>query len=309
MLITRYLLLSLLVLNGVLLSGSAANKSEKVNVLVWDEQQPKQKEAYPNFLGNAIADYLKLNSALKVRSARLDDPLQGISSEVLDWSNVIIWWGHVRHDEISWEKAADIVRRIKEGNLSLIALHSAHWSSPFVEAMNERTRMDFDRDHGQLKRDKLEIKYVLPTDRFRAPSKDEKVTPWLDYRKFPTGKVVATVHLPNSCFPAYRPDGKPSIIQTLIPNHPIAENIPLEFIVPNTEMYDEPFHVPQPDAVIFEERWEPGEWFRSGSLWDIGKGKVFYFRPGHETYKVFSEEVPLKIIENAVLWLNSQLTN
>jgi trehalose utilization protein len=61
--------------------------------------------------------------------------------------------------------------------------------------------------------------------------------------------------------------------------------------------------VPAPDAVIFEERWAPGEWFRSGSLWNLGKGKVFYFRPGHELYPVFKNPDVLKLIENAVRWL------
>ena len=241
--------------------------------------------------------------------SKLDDPEQGISAKVLDWSDVIVWWGHVRHDEISVEKSKDIVRRIKQGDLSLIALHSAHWSNPFVEAMNERTRMDFDRGYGELGNGSLEVNYVAPAQRFRAPVRDEKVTPWVDLRKYPTGKVSATVYLPISCFPAYRPDGKPSTIKTLLHEHPIAAGIPPVFVVSNTEMYDEPFHIPQPDAVIFEETWEPGEWFRSGSLWNIGKGKVFYFRPGHETYKVYFEPLPLKIIENAVIWLNSQLKN
>lgn len=109
--------------------------------------------------------------------------------------------------------------------------------------------------------------------------------------------------MPNCVFPFYRPDGKPSTIITLKPEHPIAEGIPTQFTIPATEMYDEPFHVPEPDEVIFEERWESGEWFRSGSLWNIGQGKVFYFRPGHETYKVFYEEMPLKIVENVVLWM------
>ena len=68
-------------------------------------------------------------------------------------------------------------------------------------------------------------------------------------------------------------------------------------------MYNEPFHVPEPDLVIFEERWEPGEWFRSGSLWKLGAGEVFYFRPGHETYPVYKQPVALKIVENAVRYL------
>ena len=56
---------------------------------------------------------------------------------------MLIWWGHVRHAEITPETGRSIVQRIKDGKLSLIAIHSAHWSTPFVEAMNERTRIDF----------------------------------------------------------------------------------------------------------------------------------------------------------------------
>ena len=305
----RYLFLAFFCFFFEFSNAESLKKSQKINVLVWDEQQPKQKEAYDNFLGNAIAEHLGKNPALNVRSAKLDDPQQGISSKSLDWSDVIVWWGHVRHDEISSKKSKEIVNLIKKGELSLIVLHSAHWSSPFVEAMNERTKMDFQKTYGESKSANLEVSYVLPAERFRAPKREEKVTPWVDYRKFPKGNVSATIHLPISCFPAYRPDGKPSTIITLMPDHPIASDIPSKFIVSNTEMYDEPFHVPEPDAVIFEERWEPGEWFRSGSLWDIGKGKIFYFRPGHETYKVFYEPIPLKIIENAVTWLFSQQKN
>jgi trehalose utilization protein len=68
----------------------------------------------------------------------------------------------------------------------------------------------------------------------------------------------------------------------------------------------EPFHVPTADEVVFEERWEPGEWFRSGCVWTLGKGKVFYFRPGHETYPVYKQPVALKVVENAVRYLAAE---
>ena len=71
-------------------------------------------------------------------------------------------------------------------------------------------------------------------------------------------------------------------------------------------MYNEPFHVPEPDEVIFEETWELGERFRSGMVWNIGKGKVFYFRPGHETYPVFKQPEVIKVIENACRWLGGE---
>jgi trehalose utilization protein len=73
-------------------------------------------------------------------------------------------------------------------------------------------------------------------------------------------------------------------------------------------MYGEPFHVPAPDTVIFEERWEAGQWFRCGAVWSLGKGKVFYFRPGHENFTVFQQSEPLKIVANAALWLGNDIT-
>ena len=119
----------------------------------------------------------------------------------------------------------------------------------------------------------------------------------------PTDSSRATIHLPYCCFPAYRGDGKPSRLRVLRPEHPIAAGIPAEFELPQTEMYDEPFHVPEPDEVILEERWASGEWFRSGAVWTLGRGRVFYFRPGHETFAIFKEPIPLKILANAVRWL------
>ena len=72
-------------------------------------------------------------------------------------------------------------------------------------------------------------------------------------------------------------------------------------------MYNESFHVPTPDAVVFEERWDKGEHFRSGCVWKVGKGTVFYFRPGHETYPVFKQREPLKVMENAARWLGGEV--
>ena len=46
-----------------------------------------------------------------------------------------------------------------------------------------------------------------------------------------------------------------------------------------------------------------GGWFRGGMLWNLGEGKVFYFRPGHETFPVFKDPKMLRILENAVRWL------
>jgi trehalose utilization protein len=123
----------------------------------------------------------------------------------------------------------------------------------------------------------------------------------------PDGTVTLEIRLPSCVFPAVRDDGKPSHVTTKASRHPIAKGIPAKFDIPQTEMYAEEFHVPKPNAVIFEERWDLGEWFRAGCLWNVGAGKVFYFRPGHETYPIYKQPIPLKIVENAARWLGQDV--
>lgn len=279
---------------------------QPIHVIVWDEQQPKQKQAYENFLGNEIATYLRNRPGLKVRSVRLDDAEQGLSASNLDNCEVLIWWGHVRQLDVKPETGRKIVERIKAGNLSLIALHSSHWSTPFVMAMQERTRLDARRFFPERKDQPVEFEFIEPPKRFIVPEVEDAVTPTFYPRKFPDGRIHVRVRLPLCIFPSYRNDGKPSQVRTLLPDHPIAHQIPESFELAETEMYDEPFHVPQPDAVIFEERWKQGEWFRSGCIWNLGKGKVFYFRPGHETFPIYKNKTVLQIIENSVRYLAKQ---
>ena len=82
-------------------------------------------------------------------------------------------------------------------------------------------------------------------------------------------------------------------------SHPLTAGLPASFSLPQTEMYDEPFHVPAPDQVVVEECWEAGEWFRSVMVWELGRGRVVYIRPGHETFPIFKDQQMLRLIENA----------
>lgn len=283
-------------------------KTAPVRVLVWDEQQPAQKQAYPDFLGNAIAGWLRSRPEIEVRSVRLDDPEQGLADNDLSWANMLVWWGHVRQAEITPETARmKIIEPIVAGKLSLVALHSAHWSTPFVEAMNERTRHDARRRYpDNMSGPPVKFDFVPPPGRF-PPARDSLVTPAYYALKVGGPVRLVRVDLPNCCFPDYRADGAASTIHVLEPGHPIARDLPEKFQIQHTEMYNEPFHVPAPDEVIFRETWEKGEWFRSGCLWTVGRGKVFYFRPGHETFSVYLQREPLQVIENAVRWLGSSM--
>ncbi|MBL9174036.1 MAG: ThuA domain-containing protein [Verrucomicrobiales bacterium] len=289
----------------VLIPRLDAASPDPVRILVWDERQPRQKDAYTNWLGNQIAAHLQTIPGLSVRSAAMDDPQQGLAD--LDHTDVLVWWGHVRQMEIEPPVARDIVRRILEGRLSLVALHSAHWSRPFVEAMNERARRDAVNalPPGERATAVLVETNLMPRP-LMAPKYSDRLTPSVLYRKPIGAPVQIELTLPNCCFPAYRGDGKPSEIRVLLPGHPIARGLPPVFTLSQTEMYDEPFHVPPPDEVVLEERWAGGEWFRSGMVWNLGKGRVFYFRPGHETYPVYFDAHALAVIANACQWLGQR---
>lgn len=298
----RYFTLTLGVFAFVSSSVVSSAQESMIRVVVWDEQQPAQKQAYDNFLGNAIAEHLTKQPGLRVISANINQPEKGLPASLLDNTDVLIWWGHVRQDEISQEVSRDIVARIKEGRLAFIALHSAHWANPFVEAMNERTRDDARRRYPDPPNGPpVTFDFVAPDGRF-VPTADSIVTPAY-YAKRRGDQLTVRVDLPNCVFPAYRPDGKPSTVKVLKPDHPIVAGLPASFQVSQTEMYADPFHVPEPDETLFEETWDAGESFRSGLIWKIGKGRVFYFRPGHETYAVYKQELPLRVVTNAVIWL------
>ena len=272
-----------------------------VKVLVWDERQPRQAEAYDNFLGNEIAAGLRAKPGIAVDSTGLDDPGQGLGN--LDNYDVLVWWGHVRQDEVPRKTGREIVARVKAGKLALMALHSAHWSVPFMEAMFDRTRKEARARYPDAK---TEIEFVEPPGRY-PPTYESIVTP--AYYAYKRGGRVAHVRvdLPNCVFPGFRPDGSPSAVTVLRSGHPIMKGLPRRFEIAQTEMYDEPFHVPEPDAVLFREDWRHGGRFRGGMLWNMGKGKVFYFRPGHETFPIFKDENVMRIVENAVRWLGAQV--
>ena len=97
------------------------------------------------------------------------------------------------------------------------------------------------------------------------------------------------------------------------PFHPISAGLNAYIELPQEEMYGEFFDVPEPDELVFVSWFEGGEVFRSGACWHRGKGKIFYFRPGHETHPTYHNPEILKAIGNAVRWAafagNTQVAN
>lgn len=106
-----------------------------IRVLVWNEyrhekRQPAVADIYPGGIHRAIGEYLAESGGFSVKYACLDDPEQGLSLDILNNTDVLIWWGHMAHGEVTDENVERVCRRVNAG-MGLIALHSAHHSKVF----------------------------------------------------------------------------------------------------------------------------------------------------------------------------------
>ena len=106
----------------------------------------------------------------------------------------------------------------------------------------------------------------------------------------------------TTCNLKWREAGERELLWVTSPAHPILEGVENPVIIDHEEMYGEHFDIPEPDETILISSFAGGEVFRSGCAWRRGAGKVFYFRPGHETYPTFFHPAVLRIISNAVRW-------
>ena len=216
-----------------------------MNIVVWNENRhekanPVVADIYPQGIHGAIAAFLK-EDASNIQTATLDEPEHGLTDEVLKNADVLVWWGHLAHDEVEDAIVEKVKQRVLEG-MGLIVLHSAHFSKIFKTLMG--TTCDL-----------------------KWREADEKERLWV-----------------------------------VDPSHPITTGIGEYIELEKEEMYGEHFDIPAPDELVFVSWFEGGEVFRSGATFKRGKGKIFYFRPGHETYPTYHNKDIQKVIRNAVKW-------
>lgn len=98
-------------------------------VVVWSEGTAG-KDVYPNDINGAIAEGLTSLEGWEVVTTGLNDPDQGLPDDLLNRADVLIWWGHKKHDQVKDKLVRKIVKRVKEDGMGFIALHSAHFAKP-----------------------------------------------------------------------------------------------------------------------------------------------------------------------------------
>ncbi|MBA9026650.1 ThuA domain-containing protein [Peribacillus huizhouensis] len=217
-----------------------------MKVVVWNEYRhektnPNVADVYPDGIHQAIASFLE-SETRHVTTATLDEEEHGLPEHVLQETDILIWWGHIAHDEVSDDIVEKVYERVLNG-MGLIVLHSGHFSKVFKKLMGTS----------------CDLKWRVA---------DEKERLWV-----------------------------------LDPSHPITQGIGEYIELEKEEMYGEHFDIPAPDELLFMSWFEGGEVFRSGCTYRRGNGKIFYFRPGHETYPTYHHPDIQRVISNAVEWV------
>ena len=117
---------------------------EKINVTIYNEfyheqHDPKVAAVYPKGIHGAIAEALSPEPYVgKVVTATLDDHKAVLTNECLDDTDVLLWWGHMRHGEVDDGVVKYACHRVNEG-MGLIALHSGHASKIFQSLLGTNT--------------------------------------------------------------------------------------------------------------------------------------------------------------------------
>jgi len=220
-----------------------------IRALVWGENIHEQtdeavRSLYPDGMHATIAAALGVDNEIAAETAILQQPEHGLTAERLANTDVLLWWGHRAHGEVSDEVVERVANRVWEG-MGLIVLHSGHFSKIFKRLMG---------------------------------------TP---------------------CSLKWREAGERERLWVINRNHPIAAGLGECIELPNSEMYGEPFTVPEPMESVFISWYEGGEVFRSGITFQRGAGRIFYFSPGHETYPIYHNPDVQTVLRNAVRWAHN----
>ena len=129
--------------------------ADKIRVTVWNEFRHEKvkeavKELYPDGLHAVIGQFLAETGDMEITLAALDDPDQGLPDEVLDNTDVLIWWGHGAHKEVNDDLVEKIRKRVYLGQMGFIGLHSAHHSKPFLRIVGTNGNLQWGRNQREV---------------------------------------------------------------------------------------------------------------------------------------------------------------
>jgi trehalose utilization protein len=219
-----------------------------VRITVWNENAHETRGDadvlghYPDGIHAAIAAGLAAHLPdAEIRTATLQEPEHGLTQEVVDGTDVLLWWGHIAHPEVS-DEVVERVYQAVQGGMGLLVLHSGHYSKIFQKLLGSTASL------------------------------------------------------------LWRNDAERELVWTIDHTHPITQGVPDPIVIPQQEMYGEPFDIPTPDELLFVSSFTGGEVFRSGVTYRRGNGRIFYFSPGDQEYPVYHQPEIQQVLANGVRW-------
>ena len=204
------------------------------------------KRNYPSGMNACLHDFIAKEHEVTMIVHSENDDGTALTKEILDETDVLVWWGHWYHKTVADEVVQMVFDRVNAG-MGLMLLHSAH-ASKVAKKMLGTTGNLFWREG----------------DRERL---------WVVDR-----------------------------------THPIVKGIGDFIYLDPEEMYGEPYNGPAPDELVFISWFGGGEVMRSGSVYKRGLGKIFYFRPGHETYPTYANAQIQRVMLNAIDYIAPDFT-
>ena len=84
-----------------------------VNLVIWNEFVHEQedehvKSIYPNGIHGCIKEFLSDDINLNIKTATLEEKEHGLTKELLENTDVLIWWGHKAHNLVE-DKIVEIL--------------------------------------------------------------------------------------------------------------------------------------------------------------------------------------------------------
>ncbi len=214
-----------------------------IRVTIWCEDHsaiPEVMSVHPGDICGTLAEVLKADD-VQITTVLQNENVHDMPDELLNSTDVLIWWSHMHHDKVRDDFTEKVVARVQSG-MGAIFLHSSHLAKPFRRLMG------------------------------------------------------------TGCTLKWREIGERERLWVIDKTHPITKGLPECIVIPHEEMYGEEFQIPTPDELLMIGWYQGGEVFRSGITYRRGRGKIFYFQPGHETFATYRIPEVQTLLRNAMRW-------
>ena len=126
-----------------------------IRAVVWGENVHEQHNkivagVYPDGMHQCIADTLNTDPEITATTATLQEPEHGLTKERLAETDVLLWWGHAAHGDVSDEVVERVCDAVWSG-MGMVFLHSAHFAKPFKRLMGSPCNLTW-REAGERER-------------------------------------------------------------------------------------------------------------------------------------------------------------